>query len=1161
MLKLGFLLFLSIFVLGDALRAIENHLSSEDSVRLQQVFVDGIKSNDLQAIYFSALNLKELSAQEKSNVCERLLSLHGESKLNEFEKNFYLVGASKLLSCSSPVPAAILSTVKSSLAKDTTTAHELYYNYFSNKYAGNAVDDATKTRIATNLQTILKADDSLSNLGHAFNIAAELGTKASTLSKWIEGTIAQADEINGKQLQFEGGLSITALIINGVLKFSKAVGGAAPLTEDQQNKFITYFLSRSVVLQPKGASLLLEVLSTIATDRKTAPIGISFIGNGQVFPEAQELNIQIVDILGEPVQPAISSVTGSITSKADNSVLGSNLAFTPRSSDRTAYSLNLKSLKLKQGTYTIDIKADTYTQTLVFKVLTQVKVASLEIGIGESDSSSAIQKHTVAYPQKLNVVLNADQQQKILVKALLVDEITNSPITVHQAFVLFEDDKKAREVIFVAEQDTSKAYKFDLDVGARAVYFQHKSGVYSLELIVGDSSISNSFRWHLADIELKFHEVKEQSASNVNQSRTPKPEIIHQFREPEKRPPRFVSDVFTVLCAVPLVVLFFLWIKLGVNVSNFSFSLSGIGFFLSFGGILTLFGLFWYQLNMFETLGYLIPLAISTFVFGNRFLQSIARKQSEHKKTELIRSPLHSDLIQLNQICRFIYRADALEDNHTISAIAGFANGESTEFNLIKSSLRPVEEHLYKHVIEKRRKKDKFHNTESNTVSFIGPIQMKGGYKQKFNIFVGFLDRSFSIYRNQLQFFTVLVFTFLIAIYSIMANKEVNVTNLAEGISKFSAEFYQECTKSTGGDVIISPLSVASALGLLAQGANGKTFDELCKGLHLTHDKETQADQFAVHYESLQKSIGESTLSIANQLYVQAGYEIKKHFQEVAVKKFSSGIDSLNFAQSAESAATINRFVEQKTNKKIKDLIKPEMLDAVTRLVLVNAIYFKGNWEHKFDPKRTTQGDFYVSETETVPVDYMHIKKKFNYAVLDEFDATALEMKYVNSNFSFVVVLPNERTGLSALEDKLQNYDLAKITDKMHRAEVDVTIPKFKVEYEINLNDALKNMGMADMFGQQADLSGLLESNEPLYVSDVVHKAFIEVNEEGAEAAAATAVVSRKKRSLNTPIAFEAAHPFFYFISSLESTISLPIFLGSLLKPITDSYQMEHDEL
>lgn len=124
------------------------------------------------------------------------------------------------------------------------------------------------------------------------------------------------------------------------------------------------------------------------------------------------------------------------------------------------------------------------------------------------------------------------------------------------------------------------------------------------------------------------------SVSNVNQSRAPKPEIIHQFREPEKRPSRIVSDVFTGLCIVPILILFVLWSKLGINISNFSFNLSGIIFFLSFGAILSLFGLFWYQLNMFETLRLLIPLAVVTFFFGNRFLRSVARKQAEHKKTE-----------------------------------------------------------------------------------------------------------------------------------------------------------------------------------------------------------------------------------------------------------------------------------------------------------------------------------------------------------------------------------------------------------------------------------------------------------------------------------------------------------------------------------------------
>lgn len=343
------------------------------------------------------------------------------------------------------------------------------------------------------------------SLGYAFNVAADIGARASAVSKWIEGTLAQADEVDGKFLQFEGGLSITALIINGIFKFSKSTSSPVPLSEDQVHKFIAYFLSRRLVQQAKGASVLLEVLETIAADNKVAPICISFTGNGLLQPESQVLNVKVLNILGKSLQPAVSSVTASVSSKVDNAILGSKLAFISKSSDKTEFALDLKPLKLTRGTYTIEIVADSYKQSLNFKVLGKVKVASLEIGVGESDSASAIQKQTIAYPNKLSNVLNADQQQKILMKTLLVDEATNKPISVHQAFILFKDQSQ-REIIFVAEQDTTKAYKFDLDIGARSVFFNHRSGVYALELIVGDSSLANSFRWHLANIELKFSE-------------------------------------------------------------------------------------------------------------------------------------------------------------------------------------------------------------------------------------------------------------------------------------------------------------------------------------------------------------------------------------------------------------------------------------------------------------------------------------------------------------------------------------------------------------------------------------------------------------------------------------------------------------------------------
>lgn len=261
--------------------------------------------------------------------------------------------------------------------------------------------------------------------------------------------------------------------------------------------------------------------------------------------------------------------------------------------------------------------------------------------------------------------------------------------------------------------------------------------------------------------------------------------------------------------------------------------------------------------------------------------------------------------------------------------------------------------------------------------------------------------------------------------------------------------------------MIVSPLSVSSALALLAQGAEGSTFEQLSKGLHLGNDKAIAANQFLEHREALENGMGESKLSIANRIYVQHGQQFNKNFESVAVSKFKSGIEALNFADVAKSAETINHFVEKQTNGKIKDLIKPEQLDAGTRSVLVNAIYFKGEWEQPFNSELTEKSDFYNGENETSQVDFMYMDSDFNVAHVKDLDASALELKYATSNVSFVFVLPHKRTGLSALEAKLKDYDLQKITQAFYYGRSEIMIPKFKIEYEINLNDVLQNVSEA----------------------------------------------------------------------------------------------------
>lgn len=189
-------------------------------------------------------------------------------------------------------------------------------------------------------------------------------------------------------------------------------------------------------------------------------------------------------------------------------------------------------------------------------------------------------------------------------------------------------------------------------------------------------------------------------------------------------------------------------------------------------------------------------------------------------------------------------------------------------------------------------------------------------------------------------------------------------------------------------------------------------------------------------------------------------YSVRKAFNDVATKSFASEAQTLDFAQSQQSADTINSWVEDKTNNKIKNLIDAGSLDGDTRMVLVNAIYFKGFWTYQFDPKDTFKAPFYLNEQDHVETDFMKVKKHFKYGQLENLDATAIELPYKDSDISFVIILPNSKTGLSALESKLHTVDLAEVTKSLYSQEVNVEIPKFKIEFDIELNEPLQKVSI-----------------------------------------------------------------------------------------------------
>jgi len=254
---------------------------------------------------------------------------------------------------------------------------------------------------------------------------------------------------------------------------------------------------------------------------------------------------------------------------------------------------------------------------------------------------------------------------------------------------------------------------------------------------------------------------------------------------------------------------------------------------------------------------------------------------------------------------------------------------------------------------------------------------------------------------------------------------------------------------------------------------------------------------------------------------------------------------NLNFAESEKARKTINDWVAEKTKDKIKDLIPKGILDALTKLVLTNAVYFKAEWSEQFKKNATEESDFFTFG-DTVRVDMMNQKKRFNYMENDELQF--IEMPYKGGDASMFVLLPKKKDGLREIEKKITWTDIEKYTQSLQSKEVEVFFPKFKMSLEYELSELMKRMGMSDAFSKAADFSKMT-GNKQLYISAIIHKTFIAVDEEGTEAAAATAVVMRMK-SLPPPQDYEvfiADHPFFYFIK--ENNTGTVLFAGRVVDP------------
>ncbi|CAH0727845.1 unnamed protein product, partial [Brenthis ino] len=318
---------------------------------------------------------------------------------------------------------------------------------------------------------------------------------------------------------------------------------------------------------------------------------------------------------------------------------------------------------------------------------------------------------------------------------------------------------------------------------------------------------------------------------------------------------------------------------------------------------------------------------------------------------------------------------------------------------------------------------------------------------------------------------------------------------LHDGSNKFTANMFN----------VLSGFSVMPLLGQLALASVGESHDELLNSMGLANDNDTKA--VFSYTNTLVRSVKNVTLKSANKIYIRKGYELNKSFAVVTRDVFGSEVQNIDFSNNVAAANEINQWVEEQTNHQIKDLVEPDSFNGVTKSVLVNAIYFKGTWQHKFSKEATSDKDFHTifSKSKTTKVKMMYRKGYYNYAESNELKAQILELPYEGNEMSLVVILPRDFDGINELEETLKDPSaLNSALNDMYQKEVEVYLPRFKIETKTDLKELLKNLNVKKLFNSgEARLDNLLNGATDLYVDSATQKAFIEVNEEGTEATAA----------------------------------------------------------
>jgi serpin B len=382
-----------------------------------------------------------------------------------------------------------------------------------------------------------------------------------------------------------------------------------------------------------------------------------------------------------------------------------------------------------------------------------------------------------------------------------------------------------------------------------------------------------------------------------------------------------------------------------------------------------------------------------------------------------------------------------------------------------------------------------------------------------------------------------------------VAGEPATPASVARGNAAMGLELYKRLAAEPG-NVFISPISIAGAFGPVVAGAQGETRLAIASALRFpAGGGEALHPQLGGILKRLERTGEGTTVSIANALWVKQGYQLRPEFEATARRQYDAKVEALDFGRAPAAAAKrINDWASEETRGRIRDVIKPNSLDELTRLVVTNAVYFLGDWAQPFNPSNTVEQPFHGPGGQTRQVPLMQLQRRFRYTENASFQS--IDLPYKDERLSMTVLLPRKRDGLAALERELDEPRLRGWLAELDAAaprEVQLYLPKLKAELGYDLKPALADMGMGIAFDpQRANFRGI--APEDLFISQVIHKTFVRIDEKGTEAAAVTAVEIQTTGARIGPLpVFRADHPFLFMLRDKESGAIL--FLGRIVAP------------